>query len=165
MPYSVSLKYKPPYDRLETEEQLSDILLELKVHYPLLTKNFELMTATDKPVETFKNFLTYALKKSYLKLKCIKNVSDLDIIDEIAEFDLSDLRLLTWDWNKKRDGTCPGCTNSESKLVQYGLTQVTCKIMEIGKRKSICPSYDAKLKNAEGKPARRLEKIVEEYID
>ncbi len=112
------LEYICLYEEIETEEQLIEVLKELKDVFSGFQQGFKIKDNSGREITDSKSFLENALtekeilqKGPIITLKGSGNVGGLEIQQGSIQYDLSQVYNRALDWDKKRDGTCYGCTH------------------------------------------------------
>ena len=163
------LKYHPPIFEVKTEEQLLQVFADLREQYQKFSKDFRITTRKGSPLENFEQFLRIALKEqdAVVVLNGSGDVDGLNIQDGSLEYDLSFVgegligNKPTWYWDQSRDGSCLGCRNygsSQDDLAQE--VRYSCNLGYSKTSNEDCPKYDARIRNSEGEPARKLSELI-----
>jgi hypothetical protein len=164
------LKYQPPYQKVETEQQLLEVFRELKESYFKFNQGFRIFMLNSSPVKDLEHFLRLAVRGQSVVLTGSGDIGGLAIQSASLEYNLSPVGALTRAWDVYRDGSCIGCSHSFYRNVG-GDAELACKVMDPLWRQSLpvdvcdeCPEYKALAKNSEGKPARKLNELILEAV-
>jgi len=156
----VGLRYQPPLEKVETEEQLLDTFYDLRKNYERLWQ-FEILDRSSNPIKDFRHFLEVAIKDKLTILRGSGDIGGLEVHDANVEYDLSSIEKLTRYWDIHRDGSCHNCHNL-GREYDLGDFKWCCAIGINPMIWHDCPKYDSLLKNREGKLARQLVELIEE---
>jgi len=155
----VGLKYQPPHEKVETEQQITDVFSDLKKHYHGFNSQFRITTPNGEVIKNFKQFLNIAVgKKTSVVLTGSGDIGGLVVKDASLEYDLSSVSAILRCWDQYRNGSCHGCLNQVRVVDTESYRE--CKKGKYGRNN--CPEYDALRKNSEGRPAKKLVELIEE---
>lgn len=161
MPNALVLKYKAPFQEPYTEEQLINIFHDLKGTYSEIEKNFIVENFIGMPVENYRQFLNIATSSNPKAIiKGSGPIAGLELKNGEAEYDLSEIRQETKNWDINRSGTCIGCGNEHFRQIGNEMTRV-CSVLEEMDDSGNCPEYNPKARNSNGGPARKLAEIID----
>ena len=148
---SLGLKYRPVFQKIETEQQLLRVFADLRGHYQRFNQTFKLFTSVGEPVKSCQDFLKIAVQEEqYVVLVGSGNIFGTIVENADFELDLSRVSQLTKYWDISRDGSCHSCLK---QVRDHTNSSWECATKRSYGRKN-CPDYDAHLKNHEGKAAR-----------
>lgn len=131
-------------------------------------------------ITNFKQFLEHATGlKDFDELTLTKKGDVLDLgIDSISiDLDLSSVRNNVYDWDKGRDGSCEGCKHYKQHktlaphrpYTTYYCNTFDKEIRDVKdlfkKNKKQCTTYSPQRTNANGKPAKTLRELVDEFVE
>jgi len=170
----VGLEYNPSYKKVETEEQLLEVLKELFSTLKDFEKGFKIKDLKGREIENAKSFLENILdEKGILKenrkilLEGSGNIGGLKINGGLVSYDLSKFYNLIGNWDQDRGGTCYGCEDIRKYSWFQDETSLVCdlKTPEEGlPDPPTCEKYKSRVKNKKGKTPRPLAKLIEEVM-
>lgn len=157
------LKYLPAHQELQTEQQLLDVFEDLREQHSRLNHSFSMVTPTGEPIQNFEQFLKYAIKEdSAIILEGSGNIGGIVVQEASLEYDLSPMGELVRYWDIRRDGSCHSCHQIGREQIFHDESRYYCTEGVDPMKWKGCDKYDARIKNAEGGPARKLSELVEE---
>ncbi len=161
----IGLEYQLPYTKIETEEQLKEIFSELKEIYTKFNSNFSINTAQGNPIENFNQFLNIAVQnKKSIILTGSGDIGGFVVKNASISYNLSQIGEITKYWDQYIDGSCHECKNHYYQQDGGDMNHACVLKTKLDWSKN-CLQYDSKLKNSEGKTARKLNELLEEVIN
>ncbi len=162
MPNLVPLRYMVPFGGPYTEEMLLNVFHDLKGSYSEIKEDFKISRPDGMGVENFSQLLFIATSKEpNVILEGTGCVGGLKVENGAMEYDLSEIRNITKDWDINRSGTCLGCGNSYYKNIKDEMKRV-CDVVKPMDWSGECNEYNPIARNSRGEPARKLSELIGE---
>jgi hypothetical protein len=157
----IGLKYQPPHEKVETEQQLAEVFSDMKKCYDRFSSQFRITNPNGEVIDNFKKFLNIAIEeKSSVVLTGNGDIGGLVVKDASLEYDLSLVSALTRNWDQYRDGSCLSCHNHYYDN-SSGDAEHACTKFKENDWSRKCPGYDAYRRNSNKKPAKKLAELIE----
>jgi len=159
------LRYKPTYQKAETEQELLEVFADLREQYSNFSQSFRISTPTGEPIEDFERFLQHSIQEgSFVVLSGSGDVGGLVIQNASLEYDLSSVGKLTRYWDIHRGGSCHSCHKIGRETHSQNEGKWYCTLGVEPMKWNDCSKYDPLVRNSEGKAARKLHEIISEAI-
>lgn len=157
----IGLKYQPTRQKVETEQELLGVFIDLKEQYSKFSQSFNISTPTGNPIKDFKHFLQHAIQEgSSVVLNGSGDIGGFVVQNASLEYDLSPVEKLTRYWDIYRDGSCNSCHEIRRETVCQDEGRWYCMIGVEPMKWNNCSQYNPKIKNFVGKAARKLQEII-----
>lgn len=163
----IGLRYVPPVQKVETEEQLLQVFADLKETCFKLCQTFKMTCLNGDKISDFEQFLKIAIGQpntlsSTVILNGSGDVGGLVVKDTSVEYNLSLVSAAVQYWDQYRDSSCTSCNNHYWDQVRGEMEHACAANKKMWAQG--CPNYDAYRKNAKGGPARKLDELIKEAL-
>jgi hypothetical protein len=152
----MQLRYKPSFKgSITTEEEVFELFKDIRKHYETLREQATISTKKGEHIDNFRQFLENAVRGRTVLISGLALGGKIPVD---VEYDLSRAYEMIEDWYTEMSG-CHTCKTFSSRKALSAEDQEYCKKMRPG---TDCDRYLAVHTNSEGKPARKLNELIEE---
>jgi hypothetical protein len=173
MTNAIQVLYIPKYQKLNTEEQVLDMLVELYHFYLGQIRNFSCTDLTGKKIQNGEEFLKCATKKQIGENKKQQlalfqgtgRIAGLNVDNGVIIYDMSEVEILTKYWDQGCQRSCLNCRERQTRLTDQDSSKNYCLIHEWQLSSRTCgDDFKPIQTNSEGKLPRTLDKLIEEAL-
>jgi len=162
------IKYELPFRKLKTEEELLEVLSNLRNYFDEIRESGFGFFNKDDEITELGDFLSLSFSESLDEI-IIKGSGELmgaSFENAVLKFDRRDLYNLANYWN---NGVYDSCGSCENISIHYGETEGDDKSVCLKDHSRLwyegCRDYSPKITNSSGGKARKLNELIEEAAD